>query len=60
MMSKIRESLLVIIGIVMIGVLVSGLVLYITKLNNVSTEVKPSTEQPVTKTTTTEQPKPRI
>lgn len=56
MISKIRESLIVIVGIVMIALFSSGLILYIKKVNN--TEVK--VEQPIsqTETTTTEETKP--
>ena len=49
MISKLRESLIVIVGIVMIALFSSGLVLYIKKANN--TEVK--AEQPVKQTETT-------
>lgn len=58
MISKLRESLLVIVGIVMIAVYTACLVLYIKKANNTEVKAEQPVKQTETATATTEETKP--
>lgn len=61
MISKFREALIVIVGIIMLALFSSGLAIYILKAKSVAKQIEPiATEQSAiqTETTTTEETKP--
>ena len=62
MINKLRESLVVIVGIIMIALFSSGLIFYLKKATDTEVKVEQPTEQPVkqteTTTPTTEETKP--